>query len=171
MDMLASTWYRLKQFFAALSARLSLADRLFVAQMLTSTELRLFQQMPRYDQRHCLDVYRTLEDGGYHDRLLLQAALLHDCGKVDDDGRPLPLLYYGLFVVLRRWLPGLYDLAARSGRGPLRRFAVHAAHEQRSAHMAAAAGSAPELVALLRDYAERRATEQTRALGWADEQN
>ena len=164
-------WYRLRQLSAALTARVSDADRALVAQALCPAELRLFERMPRYDQRHCLDVYRTLVAGGYHDRPLLKAALLHDCGKVGDDGRPLPLLYYGLFVVLRRWLPGLYDLAARDGRGPLRRFAVHAAHEERSASMAAAAGSSPELVALLRDYAARRQTERTIALHWADEQN
>jgi hypothetical protein len=139
--------------------------------MLSPAELRLFAQMPRYDQRHCLDVYRTLRRGGYTDPLLLRAALLHDCGKVDDDGRPIPLLYYGLFVVLKRLLPGLYELAARRGRGVLRPFATHAAHEQRGAALAQAAGSPPELVAILRDYAARRTTEQTAALHWADEQN
>ena len=163
--------YRLRQLFAALTARIADADRALVARILTPAELRLFERMPRYDQRHCLDVYRTLLAGGYHDQPLLKAALLHDCGKVDDDGRPLPLPYYGLFVVLRRWLPGLYDLAARGGRGPLRRFAVHAAHEQRSARMVADAGGSPELVALLRDYAARRRSERTEALHWADEQN
>jgi hypothetical protein len=36
--------------------------------------------------------------------------------------------------------------------------------------MAEAAGSPPEVVATLRDYAERRMTERTRALSWADNQ-
>jgi len=162
--------YRLSQFFRALKAHLSHEERTQVAQALTPAELRLFERMPQHDQRHCLDVYWLLLRGGYDDPLLLRAALLHDCGKIDDNGRPIPLLYYGLFVVLKRGAPALYAWAARDGRGPLRPFATHAAHDQRSARMAEIAGSAPEVVATLRDYAERRMTARTRALSWADNQ-
>ena len=162
--------YRWRQFAAAVAARLTPAERALVAAVLSRAELPLFERMPRYDQRHCLDVYRLLVGGGYADSLLLRAALLHDCGKVDDAGRPISLLYYGLFVVTQRVVPALYAWAARDGRGPLRPFAVHAAHDERSARMAAAAGSPPEVVATLRDYAARRMTERTRALAWADNQ-
>ena len=162
--------YRLLQLFTALTARLTPKERALVAAVLSQAELRLFERMPQHDQRHCLDVYRLLLRGGYDDPLLLRAALLHDCGKVDDHGRPIPLLYYGLFVVLKRVAPALYAWAVRDGRGPLHPFAIHATHDERSARMAAAAGSPPELVATLRDYAERRMTERTRALSWADNQ-
>ena len=40
-----------------------------------------------------------------------------------------------------------------------------------AAKLAASAGSSSELVGILRDYAARRTTEHTAALGWADEQN
>src|SRR6266540_6817732 len=169
-SVLSSAWYRLRQFFAALMARLTPAERKLVARTLSRAELALFERMPRYDQRHCLDVCITLRAAGYDDPLLLRAALLHDCGKVDDDGRPIPLIYYGAFVVIQRLAPALYAWAARDGRGPLRPFAIHAAHDERSARMAEAAGSPPEIVATLRDYAERRMTERTRALSWADNQ-
>jgi hypothetical protein len=162
--------YRWRQFASAIAARLTPEERGLVAAVLSQAELRLFERMPKHDQRHCLDVYRLLVHGGYVDPLLLRAALLHDCGKVDDEGRPIPLLYYGLFVVLKRVAPGLYTWAARDGRGLLRPFAIHATHDQRSARMAEAAGSPPELVTTLRDYAERRMTERTRALSWADNQ-
>jgi len=162
--------YRWWQFAVAVAARLTPEERALVAATLIPAELRLFERMPQYDQRHCLDVYRLLLRGGYDDPLLLRAALLRDCGKVDDDGRPIPLPYYGLFVVLKRVAPALYAWAARDGRGPLRPFAIHAAHDERTARMAEAAGSPPELVATLRDYAERRMTERTRALSWADNQ-
>ena len=162
--------YRWRQFTAAVAARLTPEERSLVAVVLSPAELRLFERMPWHDQRHCLDVYALLRRGGYDDPLLLRAALLHDCGKVDDDGRPIPLPYYGLFVVLKWGAPALYAWAARDGRGPLRPFAVHIAHDERSARMAEAAGSPPELVATLRDYAERRTTERTRALSWADSQ-
>jgi hypothetical protein len=162
--------YRLAQFFNALIAHLTAEERALVAAVLSPAELRLFERMPQHDQRHCLDVYRLLLRGGYTDPLLLRAALLHDCGKVDDNGRPIPLLYYGLFVVLQRVAPALYAWAARDGRGPLRPFAIHAAHDARSARMAEAAGSPPELVATLHDYAARRITDRTKALSWADNQ-
>jgi hypothetical protein len=163
--------YRLRQFFAAIGARVSTEEQALVAQTLTPGERRLFERMARFDQRHCLDVYRTLLRGGYDDPVLLKAALLHDAGKVADDGRRIPLIYYGLFVVLRRLLPGIYDLAARSGRGPLWPFAVHATHEQHGTRLLVGAGSSAELVATLRDYGERRETARTRALLWADEQH
>ncbi|HJZ49689.1 MAG TPA: hypothetical protein VKE41_21075 [Roseiflexaceae bacterium] len=162
--------YRLARFFRALNARLTQEELAQIVAALSQTELRLFERMPRHDQRHCLDVYMLLRRGGYDDPLLLRAALLHDCGKVDDDGQPIPLAYYGLFVVLKRLAPALYAWAARDGRGVLRPFAVHAAHDERSARMAEAVGSPPELVATLRDYAEGRMTERTRALSWADNQ-
>jgi hypothetical protein len=162
--------YRLGQLRAALTARLTEEDRALVVAVLSPSELRLFERMARHDQCHCLDVFRLLQRGGYEDPLLLRAALLHDSGKVDDNGRTIPLLYYGLFVVLKWVAPALYFWAARVGRGPLRPFAIHAAHDQRSAHLAEAAGSPPELVATLRDYAERRITERTAALSWADNQ-
>lgn len=163
--------YRLRQFAAALRARLTAGERAQIVQMLSPAELALFERMARYDQRHCLDVCATLHTGGYIDPMLLRAALLHDCGKVGDDGRPIPLIYYGLFVVLLRLAPALYRWAAGIGRGPLRAFALHAAHDRRSARLVAAAGSPPELVAILDDYAARRATPETRALAWADGQN
>lgn len=166
-----SAFYRLRQLAAALGAQLDPADRALVARTLAPAELALFERMPRHDQRHCLDVFNTLRAAGHADALLLRAALLHDCGKVADDGRPIPLIYYGVFVVLLRLLPGLYHAAARYGRGPLRPFAVHAAHDERSAAMAERAGSPPELVAILRDYGARRGTPQTLALGWADRQH
>jgi len=162
--------YRLAQFLAAVTARLTPEERALTAAVLSPAELPLFERMPQHDQRHCLDVYRLLRRGGYADPLLLRAALLHDCGKVDDNGRPIPLPYYGLFVVLKRVAPALYGWAARDGRGLLQPFAIHAAHDQRSARMAEAAGSPPEVVATLLDYAERRMTERTRALSWADNQ-
>src|SRR5439155_16099509 len=107
-SMSARYLYRLSQLFAALTAHLTPEERALVAATLSPAELRLFERMPQHDQRHCLDVYRLLLRGGYDDPLLLRVALLHDCGKVDDQGRPIPLPYYGLFVVLTRAAPALY---------------------------------------------------------------
>src|SRR5262245_18407107 len=166
-----SALYRLRQFFAAVAGYITLDERVLVVRLLDPGELLLFERMPRFDQRHCLDVYHTLARAGHDDPLLLRAALIHDCGKVADDGRAIPLLYYGLFVVLKRFAPTLYQRAADDGRGLLWPFAVHANHEQRAARLAAMVGSPPELVAILCDYAARRVNERTAALVWADERN
>ncbi|HMO57445.1 MAG TPA: hypothetical protein PKA05_10385 [Roseiflexaceae bacterium] len=163
--------HRMQQFFAAVMARVGHTERTQTMGLLSAAEYRLFERMPLYDQRHCLDVYQSLVRMGYTDEYLLRAALIHDCGKVDDDGRPMPLLFYGLFVVLRRLLPGLYQRGARSRHRWLRYFAIHASHDARSAVLATAAGSPPELTQILRDYADHRSTDATRALHWADSLN
>lgn len=162
---------RLRQFFTAISAHLIPEERAELVDFISPGELWLFERMPRFDQRHCLDVYYTLRRHGYHDPVLLRAALLHDCGKVDNDGRSIPLIYYGIFVILQTFAPALYRWAARIGRGPLRPFALHAIHEHRSVLLLEAIGCDPAVTAILRDYAEGRATPQTQALRWADDQN
>lgn len=163
--------HRLRQFFAAVGAHLSLEERGALVRLLSPGELWLFERMPRFDQRHCLDVYHTLLRAGYDNPALLKAALLHDCGKVSNDGRPIPLIYYGIFVILQAFAPQLYRWATRYGRGPLWPFAIHAVHERRSARLATAAGCDLSVVTILDDYAEGRATPLTAALHWADNQN
>ncbi len=78
--------------------------------LLSPGELLLFERMARFDQRHALDVYHTLLRGGHTDPLLLRAALLHDCGKVANDGQTIPLIYYGLFVDPPALRPGALSL-------------------------------------------------------------
>jgi hypothetical protein len=62
-------------------ARVSPAERIEVANWLTPGELALFDAMPPADRRHGLDVVTRLRELGAHDRDLLVAGLLHDCGK------------------------------------------------------------------------------------------
>lgn len=164
----SSMIYRLQQLVRALTGRITAQEWQSAAGLLSAGELQLFRCMPRFDQRHCLDVMQTLRHAGHHDRSLLAAALLHDVGKVGDDGKAIPLVYYGVFVVVQKLAPSMYKYAAASGRGLLRPFAQHASHERRAVHLAIAAGSAPEVVAILQDYAEQRETEVTRLLAWAD---
>lgn len=163
--------HRIQQLASALRAQVRPEERALVATLLTPAERRLFELMPLFDQRHSLDVYHTLVQMGRHETPLLKAALLHDVGKVDDDGRPIPLLLYGLFVVLNRVAPGVYKRAARDGRGQLRVFAVHADHDNRSVRMVRAASDDAETLRVLDDYAARRTTPLTVALAWADNQN
>lgn len=164
-------FYRLCQLLRAITGRVSQQERYLVAQQLTECELVLFKSMASFDQRHCIDVYTTLIRNGYQDSTLLRASLLHDCGKVDDNGRPIPLVYYGIFVVFKRFMPELYTFAASKGHGIWSPFAIHDTHELRSAQFVQAAGGSSDIVSLLQDYADHRKTPQTQALQWADNQN
>ncbi len=158
--------YRARQFFAALGAKVSPAELALVAARLSPGELRLFQAMPLYDQRHCFDVYQTLVEAGHHDEVLLRAAIIHDCGKLDDAGRPMALGWYGLATLLKT-LPALYLAVARLG-GPV---AIYADHAWRGARMAEAVGASPELCRILRHYHDPAPTGLAALLKWADEQH
>ncbi|NTV63463.1 MAG: hypothetical protein HGA65_07995 [Oscillochloris sp.] len=162
--------YRARQFVAALRAEVRAEEYELVSSLLTAGEQRLFTSMPTYDQRHCLDVYLTLVDAGYCDPILLRAALIHDCGKVDDDGRPMSLGWYVLATILKR-MPALYLAFARGGSMTIRPIYVYAEHAWRGARLAAAAGSPPELVAIIRHYHDPAPNGPAAALQWADEQH
>ena len=163
--------YRARQFFAALRAHVSDEERKQIVSMLTPAELALFESMPLYDQRHCLDVFGTLLSAGHTDPLLLRAAIIHDCGKVDERGRPMPLHWYVAVSVLKSVLPELYRTLAASGRGPLRPIRVYAEHAWRGSRRAAAAGCPPEIVTTIRHYHDEAPTGRAAVLQWADEQH
>ena len=81
---------RVKQFIAALTARITAADRQLVSQELSLEESQLFWAMNLPDQRHALNVATTaMKLAGkwptIDRQLLLRCALLHDVGKVKGD--------------------------------------------------------------------------------------
>jgi hypothetical protein len=158
--------YRARQFFVALGARVGAEERAMVRATLTPAEQRLFAAMPAYDQRHCLDVRATLAAAGHADPLLLRAAAFHDCGKLDDRGRPMALHWYVAATLLKR-APGLYLAAARV----LPPVALYADHARRGARMAAAAGSPAPIVEAIRHYHDPAPTGMAALLKWADERN
>jgi putative nucleotidyltransferase with HDIG domain len=161
--------YRLRQLQRALRPHIGADEAQLVTQLLSTGEQQLFAAMSRFDQRHALDVAQLLRAQGHDQPTLLRAALLHDCGKIDDAGRPIPLVYYGVFVVLEALAPALYRSAARYGRGPLRPFRVHAEHAQRGARLARAAGSSSEVVELIENYHYAASGTAGALLRWADE--
>ena len=136
--------YRIWQLWRALTGRLTADEHVYAQQTLTPAEYALFIRMPPYDQRHGMDVARVLGRLGVTEASVLALALLHDIGKVGDDGRALSLWWYGVNVlvqplpVLRDWLLPRYE--------PLRRSMTH---EQRSLAMASAGGARADVCALL----------------------
>lgn len=164
-----SALYRAWQFFRAMLVRVRVEEYALVEQRLSAAQVALFRSMPRCDQRHCLDVFYALRDGGYGNETLLRAALIHDVGK--SAGR-LPIWHRVAVVLLDRFWPGRLSSLAAHGQGWKAPFVVHAQHARLGAQWAAEAGCSPQVVALIRAHHEPGAEEKRlAALQWADTNN
>ncbi|MGE5552257.1 MAG: HDIG domain-containing metalloprotein [Bacteroidota bacterium] len=117
----------------------------------------LFFQMDPSDQKHSLAVAKTiLAKRGFQTGVsiepLVQAALLHDIGKVQGDLTPLSRLCVGL---LKRVAPKLRaKWAKRSGGWFERACYVDLHHPGRGAYMARTFGVSPEVVAVIKAHHE-----------------
>ena len=143
-------WNRIKQVWSALTARLTPADRAFVAAHLNAREQALFWGMALPDQRHSLNVAYTALDlaagrPAVDQPLLVRCALLHDVGKRRGDvstlDKILTVAVYGL------WPRGAAKIAApgRGGRVQHIRhaFYLYRHHAAYSAALVRQAGTAP----------------------------
>ncbi|MEW5989482.1 MAG: HD domain-containing protein [Chloroflexota bacterium] len=169
--------YRLGQFWRILTARpLPTAARMEIAAALTPPEVALFERLAASDQWHSWRVMQTLQAAGHDQPDLLAAALLHDVGKTR---WPLTLWDRTLIVLAQAiWPKWVAVWGEPGGRGWRRPFVVKAQHPIWGAEMAAAAGSRPLTIALIRRHQDLRPaeprSEADRLLGylqWADDQN
>ena len=79
---------RIRQFWRAIKAKLTVEDKVFIDKYLNDEEQKLFFAMRVYDQRHVLNVAYTaqkiIEQKQYENvdyNLLIRACLLHDVGR------------------------------------------------------------------------------------------
>jgi hypothetical protein len=105
-------------------------------------ELALFLEQSEVDQRHASRVARLLMTRGHVDKLLIQAALLHDVGKA---GGGIRLWHRIGWVLLGRLAPGPRSALARRGGT----WAALAGHETIGAARLHSAGADPRLVGLV----------------------
>jgi hypothetical protein len=195
--------YRAGQFFAAVKALLlpgglTQADEALVYSILiTPAQQRLFAQMSPNDWRHALGVVRTLQQAGYDQPALLQAALLHDVAK----SLGQPIIHRVAIVLLKAFWPAglervgewrtangerrarIEDSSIRSfAYSPIphwrRPFVIHAHHPAIGAAWAEEAGCDPLAVRLIARHQEtlsgQLAGEEEKllaALQWADDLN
>lgn len=154
---------RFRQFARYLTGHVTAADRRSLASWLTPPQLKLFNSMHRADQRHGLDVVTALRGAGHSDTDLLLAGLLHDCGK----GRHLRLWHRVAWALAERH-PRVAPLFVRLPTFKAA-FATMAAHVERSAELAMAAGCTARTADLIRHRVDLVDEELVTALRLADE--
>ena len=167
--MTGSARHRVGQFWRHASARVTERERAAVEHLLGPALWPLFAGLPVNDQRHGLDVLVTVTGlEGEPDRLLQQAALLHDVGKA---GAEFSVVDRSLTVFLRGASPRLLQALLRARPGFARRHDVYVDHARIGAERLRAAG-APELAAIVAEHhAPNPTSEITRRLQRADGRN
>ena len=158
--------YRTRQFFGAFRPRVESGERAEAQERLGEQLLALFASMTERDQRHSLDVMRTLKERGCRDDDLLMAALLHDAGKGRLAGVSIRLWHRVAYVLTATGAPWALS-RLESGRGGLA--ALHH-HAERGAVVAEALGAPSAVVELVRRHDERDSPdERLRLLRAADD--
>ncbi len=137
--------YRSRQVLHAVLPRIQAADLALARETLSEQEWRLFSAMGRGDQRHALDVVKRLRLGT-DEGCILEAALLHDCGK----GR-VPVWLRILNVVAPSVVSRLAVRQHVGWRGAAFRLYQH---PELGSELAEAAGSNPATVRLIHGRVE-----------------
>jgi hypothetical protein len=166
-DSISAAVSRVRQFWAAVRARVSEDETALLAQHLDPSQRDLFRAMSPIDQRHCLDVFNTLLQQGHSDSDLLQAALLHDVGK-----RGICLWHRVASVLLEAFCPTLLEkLAVNHPQSWLYGFYIYRYHADLSAELAERSGCSPSVVELIKRHHTPSENEQAKALWEADQLN
>ena len=149
---LQAALYRVRQFVGAWLARVSPEELREADKVLPPGAQELFRKMSVPDQRHSLNVMRTLRRAGHSEADLLAAALLHDVGK---SAAPVHSWQRAIIVLGKRFAPGLLAwLTHGEPRGLRRAFVIHRQHMEIGAQWAAQAGCSALTVSLIRRHQE-----------------
>ncbi len=150
---------RVKQVFAALTAKITDGDKEFVNGRLSVQEQALFWRMNLPDQRHALNVAYTVLDmaknrPGIDKEILVKSALLHDVGKVKGDVSTADKI---ITVLAHKFVPQWAERWGRFGRGSnidnLRHaFYIYFNHAGRGAEMLKEIGVDRRIVEIVRKH-------------------
>ena len=152
---------RVKQVIAAVTAKITFDDQLFINRYLTTTEQILFWGMNPPDQRHVLNVaYTALKLAKEHStidsNLLVKCALLHDIGRIKGDMSTMDKI---MTVIGYRFAPRWAQRWGRPGRGNRVRnirhaFYIYFHHAQRSGALLKKIGACPRLIEIVTKHHE-----------------
>lgn len=162
---MAAAWRRIGQFWRHSSARVSAAERAQAGEILGPELAPLFAALPTNEQRHALDVLATLVRQGEADRVLFQAALLHDLGKAT---ARFSVLDRSLAVFLEAVSPALFARVLAALPAFRHRHEIYQRHAVIGAARLESLG-ATELAAVVAEHhASAPSLERTRRLRRAD---
>lgn len=166
---MTSALHRVGQFWRHASARVASNEAIAAEAILGSELAPLFRQLPVNDQRHGLDVLATV--GRLYtnpDRLLQQAALLHDVGKA---GTRFSVIERSLVVFLESVSPAALNGLMRARPGFGRRYAAYRDHASTGAERLRVAGAFDLATVVQEHHATEPRSELTRRLQRADRRN
>jgi hypothetical protein len=145
-----SVFYRVCQFWRALTAAPAAEDLERASQALSPQLMALFLNQTASEQVHSLNVFFQLWDQGERSLDLLSAALLHDIGKTRC---PLRVWERAVAVIGQALAPRQIEIWGRAEpRGWKRPFVVARRHAAWGAELAAAGGASPLTVELIRRH-------------------
>ena len=157
--MLAKILYRLKQFYSGMFARYTKADEIFARGYLNIQEMSLFHQLHGFEKKHSVIVGRKMLEAAHRypqldQRKLVRLGLLHDIGKVLERNS---ILTKSILVIVRFFLPGLYDHLADRGKDHLffRRFYIHKHHGREGANLLEKIGESAEVLSIIAKHDPR----------------
>lgn len=149
--------YRARQFWNTLAAAPAATSLEQARHFLTPAEMALFARLAPAEQAHAVRVLDSLLAAGEQNRDLLQAALLHDSGKIR---YPLAAWQRVLIVLGQRVAPLLVQ---RWGQGEPRgwraAFCAAVQHPAWGAELAANAGASPLTVWLIRHHQDGKTSQ------------
>lgn len=159
---------RVKQFWAAITARVTIEDSLWVNGILSAREANLFWRMNLPDQQHAIRVAKSAMKlakeaaEAIDHRLLLRGALLHDVGKVYGDVSTADKV---ITVLGHKFAPRMMRSWGREGRGSRIDNLRHACyvyfhHPQRSADFLRMIGAEQELIELVLHHHDKMTNEE-----------
>lgn len=156
---------RVVQFWRHSSARVTAAERARAAGILGPQLAPLFGGLPVNEQRHALDVLATLEQMGEEDRVLLQAALLHDMGKA---AARFSIVDRSLAVFMEALSPAIFARLLDRLPGFRRRYEAYRQHAAVGAARLQELGATEVAAVIAEHHAPMPALERTQRLRRAD---
>jgi putative nucleotidyltransferase with HDIG domain len=166
---MTSPLHRVGQFWRHASARVATNEAIAADAILGSELGHLFRQLPVNDQRHGLDVLATVARlYGAPDRLLQQAALLHDVGKA---GTRFSVIERSLAVFLESVSPAALKRLMRARPDFGRRYSAYRDHASIGAERLRGAGAFDLAAVVQEHHAPAPKSEVTKRLQRADRRN